>query len=151
MNITFGTTTYNSLDSLYGLAAKLRSLFFSNLYLKDYIIIELMETIRSIVDPISIEFDARDYSFYIKVKKSVMRKKGLIPINSPLAIYENYIKQIFITFINNHIKEIEGMITTFDMHEDSRTTINRLLTDDGSLVNMCHITYISDNIFIIKL
>ena len=151
MNITFGTTTYNSLDSLYGLAAKLRSLFFSNLYLKDYIIIELMEIIRSIVDPISIEFDARDYSFYIKVKKSVMRKKGLIPINSPLAIYESYIKQIFVTFINNHIKEVEGMITTSDMHEDSRTTINRLLADDGSLVNMCHITYISDNIFIIKL
>ena len=151
MNITFGTTTYNSLDSLYGLAAKLRSLFFSNLYLKDYIIIELMETIRSIVDPISIEFDARDYSFYIKVKKSVMRKKGLIPINSPLAIYENYIKQIFITFINNHIKEVEGMIAASGIHEDSRTTINRLLADDGSLVNMCHITYISDNIFIIKL
>ena len=65
MIVNTNSTTYHLLDPIYGLVSKLRSLLLSNMYSKDIIIIELIECIRSIMDPMSIDFDISNYSFCI--------------------------------------------------------------------------------------
>ena len=152
MIVNTNSTTYHLLDPIYGLVSKLRSLLLSNMYSKDIIIIELIECIRSIMDPMSIDFDISNYSFCIKFKKSAMKKMGIAGMsNMPLFMVQNFIIDIFVSFINNHRQEIESIISDNHLSDNARETVNILLSNRSPLVNICMVTAISDNVFVIKL
>ena len=152
MIVNTNSTTYHLLDPIYGLVSKLRSLLLSNMYSKDIIIIELIEYIRSAMDPVSIDFDISNYSFCIKFKKSSMKKMGIVGMpNMPLFMVQSFIVDIFVSFINNHRQEIEGILSDNHLSDNARETINILLSNRSPLVNICMVTAISDNVFIIKL
>ena len=152
MIVNTNSTTYHLLDPIYGLVSKLRSLLLSNMYSKDIIIIELIEYIRSIMDPMSIDFDISNYSFCIKFKKSAMKKMGIAGMsNMPLFMVQNFIIDIFVSFINNHRQEIESIISDNHLSDNARETVNILLSNRSPLVNICMVTAISDNVFVIKL
>lgn len=152
MIVNTNSAIYHLLDPIYGLVSKLRPLLLSNMYSKDIIIIELIECIRSIMDPMSIDFDISNYSFCIKFKKSAMKKMGIVGMpNMPLFMVQSFIIDIFASFINNHRQEIESMISDNHLSDNARETVNILLSNRNTLVNICAVTVISDNVFVIKL
>lgn len=152
MIVNTNSTTYYLLDPIYGLVSKLRSLLLANMYSKDIIIIELIECIRSVMDPMSIDFDISNYSFCIKFKKSAMKKMGIAGMpNMPLFMVQSFIIDIFSSFINNHRQEIESIISDNNLSNNARETVNILLSNRSPLVNICMVTAISDNVFVIKL
>lgn len=155
MIVNTNSTTYHLLDPIYGLVSKLRPLLLSNMYSKDIIIIELIECIRSIMDPMSIDFDISNYSFCIKFKKSAMKKMGIAGMSNMSLFmvqnFQNFIIDIFVSFINNHRQEIESIISDNHLSDNARETVNILLSNRSPLVNICMVTAISDNVFVIKL
>ena len=134
-------------DPFYTEISSLRQLFFSKFYSNSNYILELLEIIRNIFDPISIEFDSTKYAYYIKIKKTSMRKlKGFAHV--PEFYYTNFINQIISAFICNHMCDITRSLTNIP---DTNCFMVRLLNDAYAMASLCNVTCISDNILIIKL
>lgn len=134
-------------DPFYTEISSLRQLFFSKFYNDSNYILELLEIIRNIFDPISIEFDGTKYAYYIKIKKTSMRKlKGFAHV--PEFYYTNFINKIISAFICNHMSDITRSLTNIS---DPNYFMVRLLNDAYAMASLCNVTCISDNILIIKL
>lgn len=129
-------------NPLYRFVSVLRHTLNSHFYNNQSILVDLIETIRNTIDPVSVEFDILSYSLFIKIKKTAMKKnKGFA--NTPEFYYNNFIIPVFSEFIKSHYTDI-AMKTDPDM-------LTMVLSNPSVLLNICHITCISDNMLIIKL
>ena len=132
-----------SFHTLYTFVSSLRSTFNSHLYSDQAIILNLLEIMQRDINPISIEFDAVNYAFFIKIKKTNMNKtKGFN--NTPEYYYNNFIIPVFLEFMNSYRNQILGVGVDpflFDM----------VLNNPSTLLNICHVTCLSDNMVSIKL
>lgn len=129
--------------ALYTFVSNLRSIFNSRLYSDQTITLNLLETMQRTINPISIEFDALNYTFFIKIKKTNMNKtKGFS--NTPEYYYNNFIIPVFLEFMNSYRDQILGVGVDPFM-------FGMVLNNPSTLLNICHVTCLSDNIVSIKL
>ena len=129
-------------SELYKFVLNLRYLMCAHIYGNHNNIIELMESIRKSIDPVSIEFDSGTYAFYIKIKKTNMKRyKGFS--NIPEFYYSHFIIPVFFEFISNHYNELLAL--------SDKALLDNTLINQTPLINICHVTCISDNMVIVKL
>ena len=113
-----------------------------HLYGNQLIILDLMDIIRTTIDPVSIEFDVATYSFFIKIKKTNMKKnKGFT--NIPEFYYGNFIIPVFLEFIQTHYNDIVNLRDPF--------MTDMVISNPSALINICHVTCLSDNMVVVKL
>lgn len=129
-------------DVLYRFVSQLRCTLNHHFYVNQTILLDLMEVMRSTIDPVSIEFDSMSFSFIVKIKKTNMKKnKGFN--NTPEYYYNNFIIPVFQKFIYSHYADI--------IRHTDPNMLNNVFANPSVLLNICHVTCLSDNVFVIKL
>ena len=129
-------------SELYKFVSQLRSILNSHIYINQNNILGLIEIIRSSIDPVSVEYDANTNSIFVKIKKTAMKKIKEFD-NKPEFYYSNLVVQIFSLFIRAHYGDLIAIL--------NKDTLDAALNNPLVLLNICHITCLSDNVFTIQL
>lgn len=118
---------------------KMRYILFTNFFNRNECIQELTGYISTNIDNLSIDYDAIQYQFIIKIKKTGMRKiRGFHHASE--FYYNQIIPNIFRSFIQNHHTELCSFF--------GGTIPEEVYTN---LSNFCHVSCLADNILVIKL
>lgn len=119
---------------------EIRKILFRNLYSNIECLEYLKECISKYIDCLSIEYNATEWCFVIKIKKTAMRtRQGFV--NNPIYYY-SLIPMIYSDFLRKYRDNINA---------SAPGVLDHLLYNPDQLSNLCHISCTQDNIVILNL
>lgn len=119
---------------------EIRKILFRDLYSKNECLENLKQCISKYIDCLSIDYNAHEWCFIIKIKKTSMRtRQGFV--NNPIYYY-SLIPMIYCDFLNEY-KDI--------INASAPGVLDHLLYNPDQLSNLCHISCTQDNIVIFNL
>lgn len=128
----------------------MRYLLCTNFYCDPNMIANLKEIICRNIECLGIEFSITDYSYIVKIKKTVMRKlKGFD--HNPSYYYQTIIPKIFKEYISTHEHIILQALRNMYPDKDPYQVLRHIYSNEAIMANLCHVTCISDNTLVIKL
>ena len=141
-----GNTAYSTTDL--GDVLVFRHCIF-NLFQNNNYIQQLKDIISRHIDCLEIRYDQCTFTFYIKIKKTAMRKCH--GFNHDPIFYYSKIQDIYKEFISCNENYIIPAVTQ-ELHMTSPNEVSRLIYERSPmLANLCHVSCISDNVVVIRL
>ena len=125
----------------------MRYLLFTNLYSNANALIKLTEIIAKHIECLSIDYNAFNYTFTVKIKKTAMRR--LHGFRHDPNFYYQIIPDIFSEFITANKDTILAALAS--SYQNPTEVLNSIYMNKCIMANLCHISCISDNIIVIKL